>query len=405
MAWKPRTIGILAMGAVVVLGLGYVTFREEPVLVDLFEVTQGPMQVTINADGITRIREVYDVSSPITGTALRSPVDVGDVVVAGETVVAVVEPIASGLLDSRSRAQAEAAVQEAEAALHVAEADLAKAMDDRTLASSQFERAQILVEREVASFTRLEDAAQRLAVAEASVEAAQARIDMATGTLTRALAVLEVPEVGGEPDPSCCVPLYSPVDGVVLAVADQSERSVSTGALLVSLGDPAELELVVDLLSVDAVRLAEGAYASIDRWGGNKLLDARLSRISPAASTQVSALGIEEQRVDAIFDLISPREDRPSLGHGFAVFARIVEWSADEATQVPLSAIFKRGEDWSVFVGNDGVIEERRIEIGQQNERMAQVMSGLTPGELVVTHPNDTIAEGVTYALRESFEQ
>ena len=171
MSLKPRTLGLLALGAAMMLGLGYVAFQEDPVPVDLHTLTRGPLEITVNADGVTRIKEIYDVSSPITGTALRSPVAVGDPVIAGETVIAIVRPAAPALLDSRTRLQAQASVQEAEAAVHVAETDLAKALDDQTLAQSQYDRAQTLVERGVASLTRLEDAAQRLAVATGDVRA------------------------------------------------------------------------------------------------------------------------------------------------------------------------------------------------------------------------------------------
>jgi HlyD family secretion protein len=218
MSWKPRTIGLLGLGAILMLGLGYVAFQDDPVPVDLHTLTRGPLEVTINADGVTRIKDIYDVSSPITGTALRSPVAVGDQVVAGETVIAIVRPAAPALLDSRSMLQAQATVQEAEAALHVAETDLARANEERNVARAQFVRTQTLIEREVASLTQLEDAVQRLALAQSAVEAAEARIDMAQSTLNRAETMLLVPDAQAMVDPSCCVEIKAPADGVVLSV-------------------------------------------------------------------------------------------------------------------------------------------------------------------------------------------
>lgn len=402
MSLKPRTIGLVGVGAAVMFGLAYVAFRPDPVPVDLHLVSRGPMAVTINADGVTRIRDIYDVASPITGTAMRSPVIEGDRVRGGETLVASVRPMTPGLLDSRSLFQAEASAQEARAALQVAETDHAKAVDDQALAQSQFDRTQILVERDVASLTRLEDAAQRLAVADATLAAALARIDMAKSTLARAESMLQMPDATTEADQSCCMRLLAPADGIVLSVANESERPVTTGAQLLSIGDPTDIEIVADLLSRDAVRIAPGAEAMVERWGGDATLTARLTRIAPAARTKVSALGIEEQRVDAIFEITSPLDQRPALGDGFAVFLRIIEWRSGDALQVPLSAIFKRDDIWTVFVVDDETAYERAITLGQRNSQFAEVLDGLAEGEAVVMHPNDNLAAGQQIILRST---
>ncbi len=172
----------------------------------------------------------------------------------------------------------------------------------------------------------------------------------------------------------------APTDGVVLELDVISERPVAAGTPLLSIGDPTDLQIVADLLSNDAVRIAPGARAIVERWGGPQPLEARLVRIDPAARTKVSALGIEEQRVDAIFDLVSPPEDRPGLGHGFSVFLRIVEWEADDVLQVPLSAVFRQDGDWAVFAVEDGVARLRTVEIGRRNGRFAEIRGGLEPG-------------------------
>lgn len=394
MSLKPRTIGLLALGGALMLGLGYVAFQDDPVPVDLHRVERGPLEVTVNADGVTRIKDIYDVASPITGTALRSPVDVGDPVVAGDTVIAVVRPAAPALLDSRTMLQAQATVQEAEAALHVAETDLARATEERNVARAQFERTRTLLERDVASLTQLEDAVQRLTLAQSAVEAAEARIDMAQSTLNRAETMLQTPDAGAPVDASCCVSIRAPANGVVLSVEGTSERPVVTGAPLLRIGNPAELEIVADLLSSDAVRLRIGATAIVERWGGPVPLAATLTSIAPSASTKVSALGIEEQRLDAIFDLTTPAAERTALGDGFAVFLRITEWRKDNVLQVPLSALFKRNGDWAVFTASDGVATEQIIRIGRQNTQFAEVLDGLEAGAAVVTHPNDQLFSG-----------
>ena len=404
MTWKPRTIGLVGLGTALMLGMGYVALQEDPIPVDLHTITSGPLAVTISADGVTRIKDIYDVASPITGTALRSPVDVGDPVIGGQTVVAVVRPAAPGLLDSRSLLQAQATVQEAEAALHVAEADLARAQEDRTLAQTQYDRTQTLVERGVASLTRLEDALQKLTVAQTTVEAAEARIDMANSTLARAATMLQSPQSAAEVDASCCLDIYAPADGVVLSVESISEHPVTTGAPLLRIGDPANLEIVADLLSSDAVRLQTGAHATVERWGGDAALAATLTRISPAAETKISALGIDEQRLDVVFDITTPAAERAGLGDGFAVFLRITEWETDNAVQVPLSALFKRRGDWAVFRANDDVVTEQIITIGRQNTQFAEVRDGLEPGATVVTHPNDQLMTGAEIVSRSDLE-
>ncbi len=402
MTVSKRTLGLMGLGAGIVAVLLYVTVRPEPVAVDLHDVRVGPMTVTIDADGKTRIRDLYEVSAPISGTARRSPVEVGDRVIAGETVVAIVEPVAPSLLDARSRIQAEAAVREAEASLHVAQTELLRAQEDQRLARSQFDRTQTLMDRGVASVTQLEDAAQRLAVTTAAVEAAQARIDMARGSLERSRAALIEPTTAQNPSGGCCVRIFAPSDGVVLSVVTISERPVLAGAPLLSIGDPTDLELVVDLLSNDAVRLAPGVPAKVTRWGGDTPLDAVLNRVEPAARTKVSALGIEEQRVDAIFDLVTPLKDRPGLGDGFSVFVHIIEWQAEEVMQVPVSALFRRGDGWAVFRAIEGVAQEMPVQIGRRNTRMAQVLDGLSPGDRVIVHPSDAISAGSLIRERDT---
>ncbi|NNE82118.1 MAG: HlyD family efflux transporter periplasmic adaptor subunit [Silicimonas sp.] len=400
MAFSTRTIMLTGFGVALVAGLGYVTFRDDPIPVDYAEVIQAPLEITINADGQTQVRDLYEVASPIAGMAMRSPVDVGDVVAKGETVVAIVQPSSSGLLDERSRRQAEAALQEALAARQVAEADLQQARETQAFAKSQFERTQALVTRGVTSITRLEDDTQRLRVADAAFEAAEARIEMAKGSVERARASLLEPSESEGMEESCCVELHAPSDGVILSVAAISQRPVAIGAPLVTIGDAKDLELVADILSNDAVRLQPDAVAHVERWGGSDVLEARLDRIDPKARTKVSALGIEEQRVDAYFTLVSPIEERPNLGDGFSVFLRIVEWRADDVLQVPLSSMFRNGADWAVFVGNGGTAELRAVTPGRNNGQMTQILQGLEVGEKVVTHPSDDIADGVNLVER-----
>jgi len=402
MVWNTRTVGLALAGVALIGGLSYVAFRDDPVPVDLVTVERGPLRVTIDADGQTRIRDIYEVASPIAGTARRAPVSVGDPVVAGETVVARVEPLSPSLLDARSRAQAEASVAEARAALDVARSEMRRAEEEEAFARLQFDRTQTLMDRGVTTVTQMETATQSLAVAEAAVAAAQSRVAMSEGSLERAEAALVRPGGSASATEDCCVELRAPSDGVVLSIATISEHPVQAGAPLVTVGDPADLEIVSDLLSSDAVRIGPGTRAMVERWGGPDPLEAVLTRIEPAAVTRVSALGIEEQRVDAIFEIETPPGERPGLGHGFAVFLRIVEWESDDALQVPLGALFRRGEDWAVFVAEDGVARERIVSLGERAARRAQILDGLEEGDRIVTHPSDTVTDGVMIVDRDA---
>ena len=401
-----RNLILVALGAALLGGLLFAAFRTEPVPVDLQQVARGPMQVTVNADGKTRIRHIYEVAAPITGTVRRSPVEAGDRVVKDETVVAVVEPAAPTLLDTRSRVQAEAALHEAEAALRVSQSELRKAEEDLTYQQSQYDRVEELVNRGVATITRLEDASQQLAIAKAARDAAASGLDMTKSSLERARAALiaPVPEGQGSGNGDCCVRITAPIDGVVLEVDVVSERPVIMGTRLLSIGRPDDLEIVADLLSADAVRLKPGALAMVERWGGEVPLSARLRKVEPVARTKVSALGIEEQRVDALFDILTPPEDRPRLGEGFAVFLRIAEWEDAEALQVPLSALFRRDGGWAVFTANDGLAHLTPVEIGRRGETTAQVLGGLEAGARVITHPSDAVSDGAAIVDRAALQ-
>ena len=406
MPLRPRTLILAALALAILGALAWVALRTDPVPVDLAQVTQGPLRVTIDADGQTRIREIYEVASPIAGIALRSPVRAGDATVAGETVVAIVEPVAPALLDARTRQQAEAAVVEAKAALSVAESEVRQAEEALSYARTQRDRAQTLVERGVATTTQLEDATQQVTLREAALDAARASLRLAEGTLARAEAALIEPTDRSDPrTEDCCIHIRAPATGRVLSVPVVSERPVLPGATLATIGAPEDLEIVADLLSSDAVRLSPGAPAEVDRWGGPEPLEARLLRIEPSARTKVSALGIEEQRVDAVFGIVSPPEVREGLGDGFSVFLRIVEWQTEDTVQVPLSALWRSGEDWAVFVVEDGTAVRREVEIGRRNARTAQVLDGLEPGEVVVTHPGDDVVSGAAVVDRATLRE
>ncbi|MFZ2103089.1 MAG: HlyD family efflux transporter periplasmic adaptor subunit [Oricola sp.] len=404
MPFKPRTIIGILVGFAAVAGLLYVTFRPDPVPVDLIAATRDVMRVTVDADGKTRIKEIYEVSAPISGTAQRSPVAVGDKVVAGETVVAVVRPSATGFLDTRTRVQAEAAVREAEAAVQVAETSVRQAEEELNYAITQYSRVQTLVDRGVASLTQLEDSAQAKSVREAALDSAKANRAAAESALARAKAALiePGPPENGENDETCCVPIMAPADGVVLDIVNVSERPVQAGTTLLSIGQPDNLEIVADILSSEAVRIKEGAPALVERWGGEDTLNASVREIDPAAVTKVSALGIEEQRVDVTLDFEDGDVTGKGLGNGYAVFVRIIVWEGENVLQVPISALFRGDGGWALFSYDDGVARQVSVDVGRRSGLMAEILSGIEEGTRVITHPSDRVLDGIDVVDRST---
>ena len=390
------TVGAAAIGA----GL-YYTFQEQPVPIDVAQITSGPMEVTIDADGVTRIRNVFEVSSPVSGTALRSPVEVGDFVLAGETVVAIIEPSQPVFLDARSRLQAEAAVKEAEAALRLSELNIAAAEASYKYATDQYARAKSLSDSGTLSPNALEEVELLQEQARTALVSALSERSLRLSSLERTKAMLVEPETGEGALESCCIEILAPIDGSVLTVTSPSERAVIAGGPLVSIGLVDDLELVVDLLSTDVVNLAEGATAYVERWGGAGTLMAEVARIEPSAFTKISALGIAEQRVRVVLDINSAEEEYAALGDGFRVFVRVIEWRSDDAVQLPISALFRDGDSWMVFKIEDGTANSVPVEIGNRNASVAEVLGGITVGDTVITHPSDRISDGVLTVNRD----
>ena len=389
-------------GAGLVAGLVWALWPQ-PQPVDLAQVTRGPLQVEILAEGATRVRDPYAITAPITGYAHRAPVAEGDAVIQGETVVAFISPPDPALMDSRSRAQAEAAVTEAQAAVEFAETSLRQAESGLAHAVQQLERGQALADRGTIPVRMLEDLQATHDSAEQAAHAARAQLDLSRATLVRAQAQLLGPTGLYDPerDPTeCCLRIVAPRSGVVLSLIDRNARLVQAGSPLLTIGDLDEMEIVIDLLSSDAVRVPEAARALIEGWGGEAVLEARLRRVEPAAFTRVSALGIEEQRVRLRFDLLSPRAERSGLGEGFRVRARVILWHGESVLQVPRAALFREAGDWAVFVNEAGRAQRRVVGIGRQSADMAEVIDGLEEGAEVVLFPPSSLGEGAAITDR-----
>ncbi len=392
-----RTVAVLIGVGVVAL----ITWAlwPQPVPVDMAAIKRGPLEVTVEDEGVTRIREVYTVSAPIGGKMLRSPREVGDDVVADKTLVAEIEPTDPTFLDIRSQRVNEAGVQAAQAAVDLAEAQIKQAKSQLEFARSDLRRAEELAASKTISARTFDKARLDVDSAEAAVASAKATLEVRRRELESARARLMQP---GEINSGArsAVQVRSPINGVVLKIVAESEQVVLPGAPLVEIGDPGDLEIAVDFLSRDAVRIKPGAPARIESWGGDKILDARVKRIEPTGFTKVSALGIEEQRVKVILDFTGPPAEWRQLGHGYRVIARVVVWHSDDVSQVPLGALFRAGDNWAVFVVANGRAQRRIVKIGERNLHAARLVDGLKPGEQVVLHPSDRVHDGVRVEAR-----
>jgi HlyD family secretion protein len=376
-------------------------FRPAAVAVDLAAVDRGSLAVSISDEGETRVRDVYSVSAPVPGRMRRIELEVGDEVVADRTVVARIEPSDPSFLDVRSAAEARAGADAAAAARVHADAQVRRAEADLEFARAEFARIQELARSKTVSANDLDAAQRRSRTAEAALAEARAERRMRESEYQVARARLVTPAAARQRTADCdCVTVYSPVSGTVLRVVSESEGVVASGAPLVEVGDPQQLEVVVDLLSADAVRVVPGQRVVIEAWGGVQPLTGRVRRVEPFGFTKVSALGIEEQRVNVLVDILDRREVWSRLGHGYRVEPRIMLWESDSVLRVPLSALFRQGDRWAVFVERSGRAELRQVDIGQQNGLEAEVLAGLEAGERVVLHPGDRIAPGVRLAER-----
>ncbi len=401
MKWLRRTV-LFVIVAAIVAGFVY-ALLPSPVAVDLATVDRGTIEITVDDEGVAQIRDVYTVSAPVGGHLDRFALDVGDRVQGNVTVVAEIRPSAPSFLDARSRRELEAAVGAATAAVRLAEAEVAQAKADLRLREADLDRSKQLVQSGTISTRAMDQAESAADAARAQVSRAEASLELRRNELSSAEARLIEPNAPGGGGPgTCCVSIRAPVDGVVLKVYAKSAQVIAAGAPIADIGDPNDMEVSVDLLSKDAVRVKRGAPARIEDWGGGKTLAAKVRRVEPSAFTKVSALGIEEQRVNVLLDLLDPRSAWEALGHEFRVLVRIRVWRGDDIIRVPLAALYRRGDDWAVFKVVGGRAVETPVSIDHRNAHFAEVLSGLEPGDVVILHPSDQVEAGVKIEARET---
>ena len=387
------------LGGIVLL-LILLSFVPDPTPQDFAATSHTNIAVTVHSEGKTRVRENYVVSAPFAGRMLRLEPEPGDQVVAGKTIVAIMEPADPSLLDARSLAQAEARISAADANLEISIASLEQRKSELAFAQREVDRAQLLFQANTISIRAREEFDLAFRQAESMHSAATSAKLVAEYELEMASAALMPPsERRGD---TGFVEVKAPVSGSVLRLFQESEGVVAAGQPLLSLGDQDDLEIVVDMLSIDVVKLEIGDRAIIDHWGGDATLEGVVRLIEPSGFTKISALGIEEQRVNVLVDITSPREKWVSLGDAYRVEVFAVVDEAMGVLSIPVSSLFRSQENWSVFQVVDGKAILTNIEIGIKNDRFAQVISGIKLGDIVVTHPSNDIIDGTRVKARNN---
>jgi HlyD family secretion protein len=386
----------IGIGIAVLVAIGYWAFRPWAVPADFAEVTRGSLQVTVDEEGRTRVRDRFVVSAPLPGRMRRIELEPGDPVVAAKTVVAQFQPSDPALLDVRTRAELEARVRAAESALGGARADRERVRTELTFAQSELKRLQQLLEEKVIARRELESAQQQ---AEALARALQSA-DFGVQTAQHQLELARASLLQSRGSRAAAIPLYSPVDGVILRILQESEAVVPTGQPLLEVGNIRDLEIVSDLLSSAAVPVEAGQPVLIEQWGGDHALHGRVRLVEPSGFTKISALGVEEQRVNAIIDFVDRPGKRPNIGDGYRVEVRIVVSSRENVLKVPASSLFRHENDWAVYVVDNDRAVMRIVQIGERNGLEAEVTGGLSGGERIIVYPSDAVTEGVEVRAR-----
>ena len=387
----PRMLLGLLIAAVVAAVI--VALRQPAVGVEIGRASRGQLVVTVDDLGETRVTDLYVVSAPITGQLLRVPLKPGTVVIPKTTLLARIQPVEPSPLDARAYAQASAEIRSLQAQLAASQSRVAEARAEQQLAEREYGRATDLARRGFVSHANVDRSRMARDRSRASTMEAGQSVRATAQSLEAARASLLV--AGTSAKGAGSVAVTSPVPGFVLRVPQESERVVVAGTPLVEVGDPDRLEIVSDLLSADAVRVKPGADVLIEDWGGDRPLKGRVRLIEPYGFTKISALGVEEQRVNVVIDFAEPREAWKQLGHGYRATVRIVTSASSNVLKAPISSLFRTGREWSVFVvDTDNRARLRRVDVGRMNDDEAEITRGLAAGDRLVLHPSDKVEDG-----------
>ncbi len=392
--WLKR-MGLVALGVIVVSG-AYTLIMPQPVPVDIMVIARGNIETTIDEEGETRVKDIYRVSAPITGKLERLFVHVGTKVAKGQR-FARIRPVDPPIRDERTRRELSAATKAAQAYVELAQAEIDKARSALKFSKAELGRALLLTKSRTISARTLQQAELDVAVKTAQLAEAQASLEFRRRELesARAREMQPIHLSQWQTEDQCCVAIVAPVEGTILKLLSESQRVVQAGTPLVDMGNLRDLEIVVDLLSADAVAISSGTIARIEGWGGANALNARVRRIDPAGFTKVSALGIEEQRVNVVLDLIDPPQHWLKLGHAFRIIVRLVTSHKKNVLRVPISALFRKANQWSVYVEDNGAATLQAIELGNFSLSRAEILSGLEEGAKVIVYPSDRIENGI----------
>ena len=393
-----RRILVVTVGVLVALALAY-GFMPKPISVDAVAARRGPLRVTVEEEGRTRVKDRFVVSAPVPGYLRRVDLEVGDVVRKGRQ-IAELEPLRSTVLDPRSRAEAEASASSARAAL-----DAAKEKARAATADAEYDRERNLRMKKLAgggfiSKDDLEQSDSEAKKAEATRLSAEAAVTAAQADLEKAQSVLRYSAAEHASGGEKTVIVRAPVSGRVLKLHRESEGVVNSGDPLVDIGNPRLLEVKAEVLSADAVKIRKGTPVVFERWGGDKPLSGRVRVVEPAGFTKISSLGVEEQRVLVIVDFTSPVEVWEGLGDAYRLDTSFIIWEGKDVLQAPASALFRKDEDWSLFAIENKRARLRTVEVGHRNGLAAEVLSGLKEGEMIVAHPDDQIRDGAKVKVR-----
>ncbi|PKN68396.1 MAG: efflux transporter periplasmic adaptor subunit [Deltaproteobacteria bacterium HGW-Deltaproteobacteria-12] len=397
-ALRRKLFVILLIAAVV--GATVYGFFPKAVDVDLASVTRGPLQVTIEEEGRTRLKERFVITAPIAGYMERLRAKVGDPVEKGQRVV-VLEPLRSPALDPRSRAEAEAVLTAAEAALSAAVEKESAAAADADYAGKRLERLKNLYAKGSIAKDQYDQIEAEAKKARAIAQAAKAGVDVARSDRERAKTLLRNYSAPGKTASSNKVYVATPTGGSIFRIYRESEGPVNVGEPLLDIGNIKNLEVRVEVLSSDAVKIKPGTAVFFKRWGGQGTLEGTVRIVEPAGFTKISSLGVEEQRVLVIADITSPVQMWRELGDGYRLEAHFVVWEGKNVLQIPTSALFRSGKDWAVFVAAKGNAVKRLIEAGQRNSSMTEIISGLQENEKIIVHPADEIKDGTWISPRK----
>lgn len=372
--------------ALIVIGLW-----PRPVSVEVSSVSRGPLIVTVDEEGMTRVKNRYVISAPVAGQLRRIDWKAGAIVEAGRTVMAVLETAGADFLDARTQAHAEARVKAAEAARDAAVAQRDRAAAAARMHTSDFERIKTLRQQNVLSTQEFDAAQMRADMAAQDVRAAEFGLKVSEFELLQAHALLTRERAGDGAEP---LVIRSPVNGRILRVLQESARVVPSGFPLMEVGDPTDLEARIEVLSRDGVAVSPGARVILEQWGGTQPLNARVRLVEPSAFTKISALGVEEQRVYVVADFTDPIAQRATLGDNYRVEARIVIWEKPDALRCPAGALFQRRGGWHAYTVEHGRTNLRTVTVGRSNGVQTEISGGLAEGAMVVVYPGDKVTGG-----------